>query len=360
MEPSLPALLGTLIVAGACFLACLTLITPENLRDHGPYFMAHRDDQMVQYAYELLRLPQRATDDTLQVLILSSSATHEALAPERRVNELLNERFGRPVQVKLLYCGTLHHFEMLMLADHLPAAFRGLVLMEVSHKSLQHDRAMIETMFANPRIPLPSPAAESVFDDMGLAYETNVGGNYFITFFKSYIVRPRAVLNVVTGPPRIPPHMAMGWRPPTEREWAGIIQRRFDSLQRYVDNHEINYELYAKVIDRLRSPGRVEPVLITVSRNPRLMEAIEADPTALSAFTRFQTELDDFAARMDVPLWNPMSEVALEPGDFIDDSHLTDRDAQEQVTQRLVDHVVAYLNEKFPDAGPGQTQGGQP
>ena len=160
-HPSLPALVGTVLVAAVLLLSCVTLLTQDLLAgaDCG-YFMADWKDD---YAYLTCTVLQAARTDSPKpaIALIGASALRESIAGADYLAGLMTEGPGREFRVLPLTAAGLTHWEAAAIADRIAGRVQGMVVLEVSPGKMALPQGFFEDLVRQPRLALDSAA----FDD---------------------------------------------------------------------------------------------------------------------------------------------------------------------------------------------------
>lgn len=341
-HPSLPALLGALLVAAVLFLSCVALLTQDLLAEANcGYFMVDWKDDYAYLTCTTLQAARRSSPEPV-IALIGASALRESIAGADELAGLMEEALGRTVRVVPLTAAGLTHWEAAGIAGLVAGHLQGVVILEVSPGKMALPRGFFEDLVRQPRLALDS----GVFDyEAGLA---GIGvprrtGNFFLDHHGFFSARPTAVLNLMTGPVIPDLHQARTWRSLSEDEWAKAETSLFHRVGAYPENGACNFEVMGRTIERLREAGGIQPVLLESVRNPRADQIMRDSPACREALTRYEEDVRAYAAAWDVPYLDITAEAELTPEAFIDTSHLWDMDAAKRYTRVLASHVAALM-----------------
>ncbi len=341
-HPSLPALLGALLVAAVLFLSCITLLTQDLLAEANcGYFMVDWKDD---YAYLTCTVLQEARDNSPEpvIALIGASALRESIAGADDLAGLMKEELGRKVRVVPLTAAGLTHWEAAAIADLVAGHMQGVVILGVSPGKMALPRGFFEDLVRQPRLALDSSAFDEEADLAGIALPRRTG-NFFLDHHGFFSARPSAVLNLVTGPVVPDLHQARTWRILSEDEWANAEISLLGRVGGYTENGTRNFEVMGRTIERLRGAGGIQPVLLESVRNPRADQVMRDSPACREALTRYEEDVLAYAAAWDVPYLDITAEAELTPASFIDTSHIWDMDAAKRYTRVLASHLAALI-----------------
>lgn len=344
-QPSFPALVGTLVVAIAAMLMCVTLITPDLLANKGyGYIIESPEDEYAYLTSEVLRI-QRSKHPELAVALIGSSFTREAITHAEHLEGLLYDRLQRPVTVYNLSVAGLRIWDMVCVADCIQEDFRGIIVIPVSSLLLSSDMDTVVQYARFPRLALDSEFLDSEVQRLGVKPSFRTG-NYFLDHHRFFLARPTAIFNLVLGPSQPKLHMAEDWRRPTKEEWAGGLRRQKKFWMSYKDCRDINLAIYKRLIDHLKNEKGVEVALLEGARIQEFDAAIVEDPETREIYYQYHEDVSRFAEENGVPYWELSQVAGLKPADFVDRSHIRDPDARRRFTEKLGDSLSAMMLER--------------
>ena len=347
-HPSLPALVGAVVVAAVLLLSCVTLLTQDLLAgaDCG-YFMADWKDD---YAYLTCTVLQAARTDSPKpaIALIGASALRESIAGADYLAGLMTEGPGREFRVLPLTAAGLTHWEAAAIADRIAGRVQGMVVLEVSPGKMALPQGFFEDLVRQPRLALDSAAFDEEARLAGIALPRRTG-NFFLDHHGFFSARPWAVLNLVKGPVVPGLHQARTWRVLSEDEWANAEASLRQRIGGYTENGPRNFEVMGRTIARLRDAGGFQVVLLESVRNPRADRIMRDSPECSKALTMYENDVRTHAETWGVPYLDITAEAELAPGEFIDTSHIWDTDAAKRYTRVLAAHLAAFM--KNPQTG---------
>ena len=338
MQPSLPALLGTLMVAASLFAACAVVITPEFLTsiDYG-YLMSDERDEYARLTTIGLRL-QNAGPPSAAVVLLGASAMREAISDAGDIERLIAVRSGRSVPVYDLMAGGLDLWQTSALIGCLGRGFTGVVVLGVSPGRLARDRDGLAMLLENPRLGLHSAGFDEEVRLAGLAVPRRTGV-YFLDHFRFFVARRWSLLRVVKGPAEPMRHPFLNRDPATGERWESLVERQMSRLESYYQNREANLAVIERAVERLRRNGSVEVVLLEASRHPALVGLVYSK----ELWADHRRRVGQFAHDHDVHYWDLQTDSDLSEDDFADYTHLRSAEAVQRYTRILAERLTTII-----------------
>jgi len=340
-HPTLPAVIGTLSVALAWFLACLLLVTPANLaKVDARYFMTVPEDDYTEVSLRAFRIAQQKEKPPFAVAILGTSGTRESIYDEKIIEEAVGAELKMPAPCYFLAAKALSLYEIAGLMDQVGDGFRGIVMVHVGPNALSDSGDARGYLTSLHRLAFQNEVYDEELRRVGLEPASHTG-NYFLDNWRFFSARTNADLlrHLVFGPPDFKRHRyvdkpplrdnAVGWKAmvKTAKEWM--------NEDAYRANRQANKELLDRMTARLRKNGRVELVLVEVPRHPELSTELippALDPDHRAFMRRWATEPGVHYFELD-------DEAELTADDLEDYIHLRSPAAQVRYTKVLAEKL---------------------
>jgi hypothetical protein len=343
-QPSLPVLGGTLGVAVTIFGLMLTLLTPDLLATKGyGYFLTDPSDDYAYLTSETLRIRKEAPSRA-SVALIGDSFFQEALHPKYLEREL-QDQTHQPITVYKLAVGGLFLWEEICILDNIRHQFQGVIVLHVQPPLLSQGREHLKGgITRHSRLALYCSAFDAEMQLAGIS-PPKWTGNYFIDHYKFFVARLPALLkNLITGPVPWSDHNAEQWRPPTKQQWDRAVNSLVRWQKDYRRNREANFGVYARLLQLLRSSGKIQVVLVETTINPRAYSLITAIPDTKRFYEEYQTDMNRFAQEQNVPYWD-IGTVAnlLHTEDFIDHIHIKSPQARKRYAAELARRLTEVL-----------------
>lgn len=339
VQPSLPALLGALLIAAGLLVTCITLLTSDLLAkvDVG-YFMVNREDDYAYLTSATLHVT-RADSSKPSITLIGASATREAIADAEYLSGLMMEELGKPFDVHQLSAAGLTHWEASAIADCIAEHIHGVVVLEVSPVKMAFPMWRFEELVREPRLALDSKAFDEEVRLAGVEAPRHTG-NFFLDHYGFFSARPSAVFNLLRGPIAVDLHQAKTWRAFTEREWDSALDVLWRRIGRYPENGQRNFEVMGRIIERLRKAGDIQVALLESVRNPRADKIMRDSEESRKVLETYEKDVRAFAESWKVPYLDITAEAELAPDEFIDTGHIRDMEAAKRYTRVLASHLI--------------------
>jgi len=345
-KPSLPALLGTLGVAISIFLLFVTLLTPDFLATKGyGYFFDGPTDNYAYLTSETLRISKTAKSPQKNIVLMGASNIKEAVHA-KHLEQLLQDKTKQPIKVYNLTAGGLFLWEEICLLDKIRNRFRGIVVLQITptrRLALDRDHLSKGGITRHSRLAMYCPKFDEEMHIAGVSKPQWIG-NYFLDFYKFFVVRLPALLkNVVTGPVQWSPQQAHKWRPPTQKQWERSVNHLVKWQKTYHENRDTNFEVYRRLIRYLREDG-IETAFLEAIRNPAAEDLIFAKPEVVKIYQEYKSDVIKFAQEMQIPYWDLAKFANFKSEDFIDTVHLKKDKARHRYTAVLATRITDMLS----------------
>lgn len=344
-EPSLPSVLGALLVAVLLWSTAAARIGWDSVAEG--WWLSSPVDDYAALAAECLSL-QRAPMPVLPVVLIGSSASREALVDTHALSVKLGRELKLPpheVSVHGLFAGDLRPVEMLALTACLPEGFDGLVLASISPQVLSEPESEIERLLAKPRLPLRSEAQRAWAEAHGHPGRAPTGVP-LLDAPGFFLARPQALLNHRHAlPPKPEFHQIENLPDPSAQAWTQLIVPRLRAwVKDYPERHAQNLSLYAALLEDLRARGAVA-ALEDAPRNPKALEQALAEPAERAVLDRYEADVAEFTENQGAAWLQPMAGLGLGGAAFKDHSHIDDWAAREAWTEALALGLARALRE---------------
>lgn len=312
--------------------------------EQGVWITSPVDDHAA-LAAACLRLA-RGEPSPLEVVLIGSSASREALEQPHAVAFGLAAELGvRPkaVQAHGLFAGDLRPVELLSLADCLPPALDGLVVLSISPQALSEPEAELDRLLQAPRLPLSSEALEGWMQAQGRPAPRHTGLP-MVDHPAFFLARPQALGQLVRATPVEPAfHQVDEMALPSQDAWEELIVPRLQEwVARYPERSEANLGLYAAMIQDLQRRG-AKVALQDAPRNPDALAQALRDPADRAMLDRYEADVAAFAEAHGAAWIQPQRGLTLSGQDFLDHSHIRTPEGRGLWTQALVRDLAAVL-----------------
>jgi len=338
-RPSPAGLLGTLAVTGIWVLLTALFLGPSTLAGHR--WVAEPIDDFAWLAGNIVRY-QQADAATLQVAVLGTSATREAISDGAGLQAELEVLLDRPVRVHLLTAGSLYPLEYLVVADHLPVGASGVLVVEVSERQLGLDPQTWRWLAANPRLPLDSPSYRTAVAEAGFEPRSRIPGLYLsehLDFFAARLA-PRALQGFAPVPYDLHPVDVLA--PPADRDWARMRENWEGWLASFEAYHEPVVPTLRGLVERAHGTTGSRVAFLQAPRNPQFIEWVAGQaPVAGERNEAYQGRVQQLSRELGVPLWDLLEAADVRAEDFRDHAHLGEPEARERYTRALAEAVAA-------------------
>lgn len=334
-QPSLPALVGALLVALGMLVWCARVLDERVIAS--ARFAVHEGDDYAFVAASSL------TPTPAGIVLMASSSGREALADPFTLERLVVQHGGvASAPVRLLMAGGLYHLEMLALVERLPVGSSVLGL-EVSERNLGLPVDEAQGLLDAPRVPLRSALLDAAVARAGLHPRPVRTEVFFFDQARFFLARPQALLALGRPPPAPLLHQADRMPPPDPAEWTRLVRRVTDWLRRYPENAARNEQLYGELVRAAQARG-ARVVLIEALRNPWVVEQARKDPEAAAAWDLYRARMPELAQSLGVEWWRLDGDASLQARDFIDYAHLRSGDARYRYTEALAVRLSGMLS----------------
>lgn len=341
-KPSASALAGTLGVAIGLLLLCVLCITPELLANAGNgYFTRNADDEWGRLTSHVLHTGL-SPSPPYGVLVVAASTIQEAISSGPHLEELIHEMTGKKVAVNLTTAGDLTHWDAVTVLDHVPEGFRGIIVLQVSGELLSLTPERFARFATSSRFAVYSPSADEMVREAGLETPRK-GDNYFLDFYKFFLARPSAAINLVRGPLHPDLHRAENWRIVSQAEFENTALKGKKRWDGYVEHHEENLRVFERLIEMARKRPDVRIALLNNIRNPKAVPLIFDTPEMLALRGQYTADITKFCLENDVPYWNLGEASHLEADDFVDTSHMHDKEGRARFSRALAEKLAALV-----------------
>lgn len=333
-QPSLPALIGTVVVATSVFCCCLIVITPTFIGTTGyGYFINGSTDEYGYLTSEVLRI-KLIHSQSISIALVGESSLREAISDVTYLNQLVEKQIGQPVNSYDLMAGSLSHWEAVCILDNLNKNFRGVVVLYISPNALARENDYLAELVRYPRLALDCPSFEAEVRIAGLTIPKRFN-NYFLNHYLFFIARQSALLNCITGQVQLERHKIALWESVmNSQRWQSAIQRVKQWLEgeNYHHNRQANFGVYARLIQRLQQSKQIQVALVESIRNPKIESIIYATPAAKQLYNEYQMDMKEFVHKNNIVYWDIGKQIHLQPDDFVDHTHLKNHQARQRYT----------------------------
>lgn len=340
-RPSGVGLVGTLAVTAIWMLVTMALLDTAALRDHR--WVAEPIDDFAWMAGNLVRY-QQASPELLQVAVVGTSATREALSDGGALQADLAELLQRPVEVHLLVAGSLYPLEYLVVADHLPSAASGVVVLEVSERQLGLEPRTWHWLARNPRLPLSSPSYRQRVAQAGFRGRLRIPGVYLSEHLDFYAARLGTRVGQRFAPVPYHLHPVDAMPAPQQHEWDRM-QANYEHWLRIFDAHSDSVlPIFRQLVDAIRDGSSSQVVFLQAPRNPQFVERVGASSDASRMLNeRYHGRIQELAQELQVPYWNLLKDAEVNAEHFRDHAHLRDTDARQRYTRALAEAIASTV-----------------
>lgn len=350
VRPSAGALIGTILIAGVMFGACITLITPRNLAriDMG-YLMADNFDSYASITGVVFDHKYEGFSPN-SLFIVGTSAMHHGFPPDPIVEAMVEKDLGEPVDVIPLYSDAVSTWEIMNIFgmfDDIPDG--SVVVLGFNALSFARGADRLESLAERQRLPFVSDAFKNELRAKGLEVPTSTG-NYFLDNTKFFAARIKCVQNIIKGPRRHKRGYDVRAAMPDPGRWERIMTILLERLEGYDENIEPGLEVVARLIDLIRGMGRnIHVVLVEPPLNPDAYPELNHS----GILDRHAERMKRFAQEQGVPFWDVNEEARLDPADFADYIHLRTSPSRERWSGAMSERIAALFRENRVSAGAG-------
>jgi hypothetical protein len=316
-QPSLPALLLTLLVPTAGFALCSFGITPAFLaRNAGLLAIDPQDTDLFAISRATRLHLESSTAPTL--FLIGSSTLLRSVPDPAELERAFGSAVGQSVPVVDLACEGSTVVQMENLVSLLPARLEGLFVIEVTPRQL--------ATFAN--------------DDevRAVNWDPAQGPGTFFWHNKRFFLPRLASIprNLLYGRLEYAPEEYLTHRM-TESGWQIAAAKMKSGIgKNYAAEREQSYASLAEVVARLRAGGKVQVALL----EPPLSERGYREVLGPAFWDEHRSRLRRFADEQGLELWRLDEEAALEEEDFADFMHLYRAESQARYTHALARHAA--------------------
>jgi len=347
VEPSLPALAGTFLVALMSAVLCAWKITPQFFAEGAAnYLMKNSKDGDLYLSSEVLRLVHSPPTKPALVAI-GDSMMRESISSADDLRRDVLTQGGADVDVRLLVAGAVTQWEELAIADCLAGRVHGVVLLEVSPYNIATRKKPAANGAYQQRLAFTSNALDEEVRRAGVKVPGR-WNNFFLDNWKFLAVRQDVLFHPMRPPVDAEAHPADRLVVWTDKQWQQKWKTIAGWVNTYEKNRDVNFEMYERMIHRLRESGLICVVLLEGVQSPRLDAKIQGSPIDIRIHAQYRQDMRQFAARQNVPYWDLREEANLRAEDFVDYAHITDPQARSRYTQVLAKHVAAIMGQGEP------------
>ncbi|MGA2500905.1 MAG: hypothetical protein ABSH20_24470 [Tepidisphaeraceae bacterium] len=334
--PSLPAIIGAILTAGAIFGLAMWRITPAFVAERGGYLVRDREDVYAYLTAQTLRLARDRPAEPVCVLI-GDSIIREAITSERELTREVCKKAGRTVSVHLLVAGGLSHWEAVSLTDCIRGRVHGVVAIEITPYNLTRKPRILLDLAQHPRLAVPSSAQSEECRLMHFASVYSLH-NYFLDHYGFFAARVDALANLWSGPVQPPQHRSLRlWG---ADDWAKG-QPQWELA--YQQHHAGNLGIYGRMITRLRESGRLTIVLLEGPENPRLKKPGQSGDGSDPLQAGYRGDVAAFARDHALEYWDLVALAELKPEEFWDFDHIRSASARKRFTEVLATRLANSL-----------------
>ncbi len=339
-RPSLPALLGALVVALGWAVFAAVAVTPRLVAAHaGPVLSIGFDRARATDIALRLRF---STDRHPGLVLLGASDMREAVVDATELGRRVGAHLGEPVAVHDLTVDGIHLLEIAELAACLPDGFRGVLVIGISPTQLGLPaRVMVDRL--DQEMKLSGLACDAgvlaeEYRHAGLPAPPSTG-IYVLDHFPFFASRRHDLIRAGLGHRPVERHRWLDREPLSLEEMLGRSGSARATLAGYAEHRPENLRMLTRILERARRRGRVEIVLVETPRNPELDGVLY--PRALLADHR--ERLLRFAREHALTYCDLGAEAGLRPPDFTDEHHLRSLAAMAACTEILERDVRAAM-----------------
>ncbi len=338
--PSLPALLGAILVAVGLFVLCVLRVTPDTMATPVGQLMTRKTaDAFGQLTVRTLCLRQ-SPPQGMSVVLIGDSMVYQAIPQAQALEQALRAHLHAQVPVHILAAGSLTQWEALPLTDVIGDRIHGVIVLEISPFNIAMDRADRHDRIARPRLALDSPSflAEAMLAGEEPPRHT---GNYFLDHYAFFATRVDSVLTVPAWYSQQTPALR-NWTP---SQWNRAESRIASWVKPYAHEAPRNMDVYARMINRLRQRPGIAVALLEGAENPR-NETIAGQLIDTQAYARYRQDIGQFAERIGVPYWDIAAMAQLTPDNFADYAHIANSLARRRYIGVLAEYLARLIVEK--------------
>jgi len=274
------------------------------------------------------------------VLFLGGSAVQAVTSSEARVEAMLGDEVGRPIEVVNVTMLAQSLWEMLAIAERLPR-FDGVVVVGVSLSMMLRQEKDLRARFEQPRLGFVSEELDAEGRRIGVEPPWRSG--IYLWDNRSYLLErvPNVFRSLFRGPAHQSVDRYLDKPVQGPQEWEMGVQDLKSLLKQGREDPLIetrNRDLLLRLVEHFQARGRVEVVLLQSPVNPDLLD--EVGP---SVFPVRRNALGAMARQHGSHYWYLDEEAGLIPEDFVDLYHVRTRAAQERYLKTLCQHLGELL-----------------
>ncbi len=330
---TLPGLLAAAAVAVAQFAILACWVTPDFVSrvDEG-YLVYSPIDDFAMVTKLSLQI-QRSDPDSLQVVFAGPSTTRESVLDDRRMEADLESLVGEPVRFWLAASSWQSFWETAAIVDHLPAGYRGAVLIGITPGRLSRNVDFLARLLDKPQVALDSPSFDREIKIAGLAVPRKTG-IYLWDHARFFAARRAAVWRLLWGP--MPYHRNRyadkpRWTEAHWQQWESKVAARWGANMEQCK--DANLAVLDRILDTLDAQG-IRSALVHTPMDEQRLRAVGPDwyPLYIDA-------VHQYAAQRGVPFWDLNEEVGVTTDDFFDWGHFRRPKTQLRYQAKLAQKV---------------------
>jgi hypothetical protein len=324
------------------FGLCAWFITPRRAAAAAGYLSTSANDEYAFLTADALRIAE-LSPDRLSVTIVGDSSLREAISDPADLARQISSRVGQRVDVHLLTTGGLSLIEQVALTDCVRNHVRGAVILEVAPYNFSVSFPALEPWIFK-RIGFQSKALRDEMRRSGHRPSIQFG-NYFldnVDFFAAHFVARCEQLKRL-GATELQPtqHLFNGDSSWSDDDFDRNHSRVFGWTANYKAAKEADFAICGRMIERLQQPGTLKVGLLPNVQNPLTFN--HATPHDRHKYNEHALDIAELAAERNVVLLDVNRAARLEPGDFLDYTHIGKPTARRRYTTALAEEAARLL-----------------
>jgi hypothetical protein len=322
-QPSLPALVLTLLIPAAGMLLCTFGITPAFLAQNPGLVAISPQDTDIFNASRILGLRLGGAGRP-SVFLIGASTLLRSVPDVAALERELEAAGVSDIPVEHLGGEGATVSQMKTLVALLPERLDGVVVIEVTPRSLA------------------SPANDADVRQVRW-HPDDPPGTFFWRNKRFFLPRLLSIpRNLILGRMTYEPEEWLTHRL-TEAGWQVAAQRMRDGIgPDYAAQRDTSFGHLSEIVARLRSSGHVNVALLECPLTARGY----AEVMGPAFWDDYRARLRRFAEERSIPVWRLDEEAELVEGDFVDFMHLWKPEAQTRYMRALARHLAEFWKER--------------
>jgi hypothetical protein len=342
-RPSVVGTIGALVVVLIQLVVCCVVITPRTLARIPAGYMVDNQYDVFTHATFLTHQMHYSPAKELGVLLVGSSTLREAIVDDESMAQALTESMGVPVDFFRVPSGWQSLWETVAVVDHLPAGFRGVIVVGIDPGRMGRPRELLQWWLETPLLAIDSPHFREEIRLAGLEPPRRTG-IFLLDHARFFSARKNIPLRLVGGPIEPVTHFTHLLDPWSEERWQQVEAGELDEwMAGFTSNGQANMAIVQRLIEREHRRGN-QVVLLETPLHPRARRACG------QAYDDYLLEMQQFAQQQAVPFWRLDDEAQITEEDFMDFVHLSTHTSQlrfQTVLMNKLEPVLREIRQRF-------------